>query len=92
MADKSLPLPKRLKSARLAAKMTQEKLGAAVGLDEAVASARMSQYENGVHTPDFMFIRQVSKILKVPTAFFYCEEDELAEVILTFAHSKKPLI
>jgi transcriptional regulator with XRE-family HTH domain len=90
MPDKSLPLPKRLKSARLVAKMTQEKLGAAAGLDEAVASARMSQYENGVHTPDFAFVRQVSRILKVPTAFFYCEEDELAEIILAFDRSKKP--
>lgn len=92
MIDKSLPLPKRLKSARLAAKMTQETLGAAAGLDEGVASARMSQYEHGVHTPDFMFIRQVARILKVPTAYFYCEEDELAEIILTFSRHKRAVL
>jgi transcriptional regulator with XRE-family HTH domain len=78
----AVPLPKRLKEARLAAKMTQETLGIAAGLDEQVASARMSQYENAVHTPDFNFIRKIAKVLKIPTAYFYCEEDELAEIIL----------
>ncbi|WP_019676380.1 helix-turn-helix domain-containing protein [Arsukibacterium perlucidum] len=82
MSDKSvLPLPKRLKAARLAAKLTQESLGIAAGLDEHVASARMSQYENGVHTPDYNFVHKLAKILKIPTAYFYCEEDDLAEII-----------
>ena len=82
MSDKSFqPLPKRLKAARLAAKLTQESLGIAAGLDEHVASARMSQYENAVHTPDYQFVRKLAKILKIPTAYFYCEEDDLAEII-----------
>lgn len=85
MSDKSvLPLPKRLKAARLAAKLTQESLGIAAGLDEHVASARMSQYENAVHTPDYHFVRKLAKILKIPTAYFYCEEDGLAEIIAAY--------
>lgn len=84
-AKSSLPLPKRLKAARLAAKMTQENLGIAAGLDEHVASARMSQYENAVHTPDYNFVRQLAKILRMPTAYFYCEEDELAEIIASYS-------
>lgn len=85
MSEKSvLPLPKRLKAARLAAKLTQENLGIAAGLDEHVASARMSQYENAVHTPDYHFVRKLAQILKIPTAYFYCEEDELAEIIAAY--------
>lgn len=82
--QKYFPLPKRLRTARLAAKMTQEELGIAAGLDEQVASARMSQYENAVHTPDYHFVRKLAAILQIPTAYFYCEEETLAEVILSF--------
>ena len=78
------PLPRRLKEARKAAGYTQEKLGVEAGIDEAVASARMSQYENDVHTPDFRLLKQFSILLKVPTAYFYCEEDKLAELINAF--------
>ena len=85
MSEKSvMPLPKRLKAARLAAKLTQENLGIAAGLDEHVASARMSQYENAVHTPDYNFVRKLAKILKMPTAYFYCEEDDLALIIASY--------
>ncbi|KKO47610.1 XRE family transcriptional regulator [Arsukibacterium sp. MJ3] len=85
----AVPLPRRLKEARLAAKMTQETLGILAGLDEQVASARMSQYENAVHTPDFNFIRKIAKVLKIPTAYFYCEEDELAQVIVSHGKAKQ---
>ena len=85
MSDKkSIPLPRRLKAARQAAKMTQEALGIAAGLDEQVASARMSQYENAIHTPDYHFVRKLASILQIPTAYFYCEEEKLAELILSF--------
>ena len=82
--QKYFPLPKRLRAARRAAKLTQEQLGIAAGLDEQVASARMSQYENAVHTPDYHFVRKLAAILQIPTAYFYCEEEKLAEVILSF--------
>ncbi|WP_108944598.1 helix-turn-helix domain-containing protein [Shewanella halifaxensis] len=78
------PLPSRLKIARKTAGLSQEKLGIMAGLDESTASPRMNQYEKGVHAPDFRMVKTLSKILKVPTAYFYCEEDELAKIILTF--------
>ncbi|EIC12717.1 helix-turn-helix transcriptional regulator [Kingella kingae] len=43
---------KRFKEARKAKKMTQEKLGLAIGLDEFVASTRINRYEKGNHQPD----------------------------------------
>ncbi|MGL1957820.1 MAG: helix-turn-helix domain-containing protein [Colwellia sp.] len=85
MSSKMLsPLAKRLREARKNAGFTQEQLGIKAGIDEGVVSARMSQYENNVHTPDFSFIKKVATILGLPTAYFYCEEDELAQIIKAF--------
>jgi transcriptional regulator with XRE-family HTH domain len=81
------PLPKRIREARKLARLTQEELGIKAGLDETVVSARMSQYENSKHTPDFSFIKKISKALNIPTAYFYCEEDELVELILKWKAS-----
>ena len=51
-------------------------------MDQFAASPRMNQYEKGVHSPDFQTVRALAKVLVVPTAFFYCEEDNLAAIIL----------
>ncbi len=51
-------LPHRLKEARLRAGLSQQKLGILAGIDEATASARMNQYERGIHTPDFALALQ----------------------------------
>ena len=76
------PFPKRLKEARLAKGLSQKKLGILAGMDQFAASPRMNQYEKGVHSPDFQTVRALAKVLVVPTAFFYCEEDNLAAIIL----------
>ncbi|MEZ7493379.1 helix-turn-helix transcriptional regulator [Pseudoalteromonas arctica] len=78
------PFPKRLKEARLAKGLSQKKLGILAGMDQFAASPRMNQYEKGVHSPDFQTVRALAKVLEVPTAFFYCEEDELAGLILAY--------
>lgn len=78
------PFPKRLKQARKAAKLTQEKLGILSGIEESSASARMNQYEKGKHAPDFQMVKLIANALGLPTAYFYCEEDDLAEVIKTY--------
>ncbi|MBN1684521.1 MAG: helix-turn-helix transcriptional regulator [Gammaproteobacteria bacterium] len=54
------------------------------GIDEFPASARMNQYETGKHTPDFLIIKRIAEVLKVPTAYFYAEEDELAKTIIGY--------
>lgn len=58
--------------------------GIIAGMDKFVVSARMNQYERGVHTPDFKTIIALSGVLKLPTAFFFCIEGELAEKILNW--------
>lgn len=76
-----LPVPKRLKEARLAAKISQKKLGIAAGMDEFSASARMNHYEVGRHTPDYSTLRRIAIALDLPVAYFYAEEDWFAEDI-----------
>ncbi|MEE2003383.1 helix-turn-helix transcriptional regulator [Alkalimonas sp. MEB108] len=77
------PFPRRLKEARLMRGLSQKQLGILAGIDRFVASARMNQYERGVHTPDFKTILALAEVLKVPTAYLFCIEDDLAELILT---------
>jgi transcriptional regulator with XRE-family HTH domain len=78
------PFPKRLKEARLAKGLSQKKLGILAGMDQFAASPRMNQYEKGVHSPDFQTVRALAKVLEVPTAFFYCEEEDIAHAILNY--------
>lgn len=78
------PYPKRLKEARKAMGLSQEKLGIMAGIDEMSASARMNQYEKGKHVPDYDMASRIAKVLNVPVAYFYAEDDELAKAILNF--------
>ena len=73
---------KRLKEARLRAGISQKQLGIRAGIDEFSASPRINQYEQGKHTPGFSTVERLAKVLKVPTPFLYCRDDELAQWIL----------
>ena len=75
------PTPARLKAARKAAGFTQQQLGIALGMEPNTASARMNQYEKGKHSPDFLTMKRIAEKLNVPVAYFYCEEDTLAELL-----------
>jgi len=78
------PVPRRLKEARLAAKISQKKLGIAAGIDEFSASARMNHYEIGRHTPEYSTLKRISDVLGISPAYFYTEDDRLAEIIKIF--------
>ena len=84
MNNDESPFPKRLKQARKDRGLSQKQLGILSGMDEFSASARMNQYEKGIHSPDFKTVKALAEVLKVPTAFLYCEEDDLAEQIASF--------
>src|SRR3989338_8407525 len=79
------PIPKRLKAARLRAKLSQRHLCIAAGIDEFSASPRINQYERGKHTPDFHTAERLAKVLGCPTTYLYTREDDLAELILQWA-------
>jgi transcriptional regulator with XRE-family HTH domain len=78
------PFSLRMKTARLAVGISQMELGVRAGIDECSASARINQYERGKHAPDFLTVRNLARVLAVPTAYFYTEEDDLAELLLTY--------
>ncbi|MGD1325390.1 helix-turn-helix domain-containing protein [Pandoraea pnomenusa] len=71
----------RLREARRRTGIPQDKLGVEIGLDEGTASARISRYETGTHEPSFGIAVKLAQALHVPTAYFYCEDDGLAELV-----------
>jgi len=82
-------LAKRLKEARVRAKISQKALGIQSGMDEFVASARVNQYERGTHSPDYSVATQLARVLGVPTAYLYADKDDEAELLLRFADLNK---
>lgn len=75
---------KRMKEARLRLGISQEKLGIAAKIDQSSSSARINQYERGVHYPDYLTAERIAKVLNVPTPYLFAREDMLAEWILEF--------
>ncbi|SDI70248.1 Transcriptional regulator, contains XRE-family HTH domain [Paraburkholderia steynii] len=80
---------RRLRAARLRADIPQDKLGVKIGLDEGTASVRVSRYETGVHEPPFGIALKLAAALRIPAAYFYCEDDELADVVLAWGRLTK---
>ncbi|WP_404415108.1 helix-turn-helix domain-containing protein [Marinospirillum sp.] len=74
----------RLKEARKRVGLSQVQLGVLAGFDELASSARMSQYETGKHLPDINTAERLAKGLNTPLAYFFCPEDDLAELILLY--------
>ncbi|MBY4727395.1 MULTISPECIES: helix-turn-helix domain-containing protein [Burkholderia] len=80
---------RRLREARRQAGIPQDQLGVEIGLDEGTASARMSRYETGTHEPPFGIAVKLAQALRVPTAYFFCEDDDLAEFVLAWGRLSK---
>lgn len=56
-------------------------MGILAGVEESSASARMNQYERGKHVPDYLMLIRIAQALDLPPAYFYTEDDLLAEII-----------
>lgn len=74
----------RLKEARQEAGLSQKRLGIEAGLDPFVASTRINRYELGIHKVDYTFAIRLATVLKVPVAFLYADDTDLARLILLF--------
>jgi transcriptional regulator with XRE-family HTH domain len=91
MATKAPPLPvfsRRMKAARERLGISQMELGVRAGIDEFSASARINQYERGKHIPDYLTAKHLGQVLGVPPAYFYAEDEHLAEMIVMFGQLK----
>lgn len=73
---------RRLREARLRARLPQDRLGVLIGLDESSSSARISRYETGTHEPALPTARAIAAALHVPLAYLYCEDDVTADILL----------
>lgn len=80
---------RRLREARLRSGIAQDRLGVMIGLDEGCSSARMSRYENGVHEPPFPIIESLAGFLNVPVAYFFCDDNRLAEIMRIYSSAKE---
>lgn len=75
-------LGRRLRAQREALGWSQEKVGVLIGLDESSSRARISRYELGVHEPPVGTARLLAEALMVPLPFLYCDDDEVAALLL----------
>jgi len=53
-----------------------------IGIDESSSRARISRYELGVHEPPVATARLIAAALKVSLPYLYCEEDDVAGLLL----------
>ncbi len=51
----------------------------------------MNQYETGKHIPDYFTLSRIGKILKVPTAYFYTDDDTLGLLIKNYSRATKQI-
>lgn len=82
---------RRLRDARTTLGLAQDKLGVMIGLDESCSSARMSRYENGIHAPAFEIVEKLAEVLNLPPSYFYCEDDDLAKLLVIYHQANKDL-
>jgi transcriptional regulator with XRE-family HTH domain len=61
---------------------SQEKVGVLIGLDESSSRARISRYELGVHEPPIAIARLIADALGVPLPYLYCDDDDVAALLL----------
>jgi len=78
-------IAKRLKQARERAGIKSQKgLGVRAGISEFSASSRMNYYEQGTNEPKLRDMTRIGAVVGVPPPYFYCEDDQLAHLILKF--------
>lgn len=75
----------RLNQARERAGLSQRQLGILAGMDPQVASPRINQYEKGKHEPQLETAKRLAKVLGIPAAFLYTEDDLLAKLLLLWS-------
>ncbi|EKT0033598.1 helix-turn-helix transcriptional regulator [Salmonella enterica] len=84
-------VPKRLKEAREAAGLSQEKLSELVGIEGVNPRSRVSNYEAGRFAPPFEFVCRVADVLGYPEYYFYIVNDVTAKLLLQMHREEKDL-
>ena len=79
---------RRMRSRREELGWSQEKVGVLIGIDESSSRARISRYELGTHEPPVGTARLIADALGVPLEHLYCEDDDVAALLLALAELK----
>jgi transcriptional regulator with XRE-family HTH domain len=78
-------IAKRLEQSRKRAGISsQAKLGILAGIGQSSASTRMNYYAQGTNEPNLQILTRIAAVLETPVPYFYCEDDQLADLILKF--------
>lgn len=75
----------RLAQARERAGLSQRQLGVLAGMDPSVASPRINQYEKGKHEPQLDTAKRLARVLGIPAAFLYTDDEQLAKLLLLWS-------
>ncbi|HHX9043135.1 TPA: helix-turn-helix domain-containing protein [Yersinia enterocolitica] len=75
-------VPKRLREAREAAGMSQEKLSQLIDIDGKNSRSRLSSYEVGRTEPPFSLVVKIARLLDYPEYYFYTVDDDMAKNML----------
>ena len=73
---------RRMRARREELWWSQEKVGVLIGIDESSSRARISRYELGTHEPPVKTARLIADALNVPLAYLYCEDEDIATLLL----------
>jgi transcriptional regulator with XRE-family HTH domain len=74
----------RLLERRELAGLSQTQLGVRAGMNEGNCGIQICQYETGTHMPNIWLMTRLAAALEVPLPYFYCEDPQLADLILKF--------
>lgn len=72
-------VPKRLKEARKAVGLSQEKLSELIGIEGVSTRSRLSSYEIGRTEPPFSLVEKIADVLGYPEYYFYTVNDVTAK-------------
>ena len=73
---------RRMRARREELGWSQEKVGVLIGIDESSSRASISRYELGTHQPPVKTARLIADALNVPLAYLYCEDEDIATLLL----------
>jgi transcriptional regulator with XRE-family HTH domain len=74
----------RLLEMRERAGLSQTQLGVKAGMNKFNCGIQVCQYETGTHMPNLWLMIRLAAALEVPVPYFYCQDPQLADLILKF--------
>ncbi|EBA4960451.1 helix-turn-helix transcriptional regulator [Salmonella enterica] len=84
-------VPKRLKEARKAVGLSQERLSELIGIEGVSTRSRLSSYEVGRTEPPFSLVQKIAEVLGYPEYYFYTVNDVTAKLLLQMHRGEKDL-